>query len=85
MTALIRTMIRPFVACAIAGMVVGLHSLPAKADGPLTRRSDAQKQEDADVDQAYRAATKGDRSIPVVKVDPWRTVRHGDEDKKTKP
>jgi len=49
-----------------------------------TRRTDAQKQEDANVDKAYRAATKGDRNLPTVKVDPWRTVRSGDDDKKDK-
>jgi len=47
-----------------------------------TRRTDAQKQEDASVDKAYRAATKGDKNLPSTKVDPWRTVR--DDDKKDK-
>ncbi len=85
MTPCTRTTIRPLAACGIAAMMVALHSLPALADGPLTRRSDVQKQEDADIDKAYRAATRGDRTIPVVKVDPWRAVRPDEDNKKTKP
>ncbi len=81
MTAFTRTTIGPFAAFAVASMMLALHSVPALADGPLTRRSDVQKEEDANIDKAYRAATKGDRTIPVVKVDPWRTVRPGDEEK----
>jgi hypothetical protein len=72
-------------ACAAAALVVAL-SVPAFAQDEgssrPTRRTDAQKQEDATVDKAYRAATKGDRNLPAVKVDPWRTVR--DDDKKDK-
>ncbi len=87
MRAFTGAMIRPFAsACAVAAMMVVLQSLPALAqDGSKpTRRTDAQKQEDAAVDKAYRAATKGDRSLPMVKVDPWRTVRSSDDDKKAK-
>ena len=88
MQAFVRATIRP-AALAAAALVVVL-SVPAFAqdaneggDRP-TRRTDAQKQEDAAVDKAYRAATKGDRHLPTVKVDPWRTVRSGDDDKKDK-
>ena len=88
MQAFIRAAIRP-AALAAAALTLML-SVPAFAQGAdeggsrPTRRTDAQKQEDAAVDKAYRAATKGDRKLPSVKVDPWRTVRSGDDDKKDK-
>jgi hypothetical protein len=70
---------------AVAALMVVL-SVPAFAqdegNSRPTRRTDAQKQEDANVDKAYRAATKGDKNLPTAKVDPWRTVR--DDDKKDK-
>ena len=73
--------------CAAAVAALMAVSLPAFAQEESsrpTRRTDAQKQEDANVDKAYRAATKGDKALPIVKVDPWRTVRSGDDDKKDK-
>ncbi len=87
MRAFTRGMIRPFAsACAVTAVMVVLQSVPALAqdDSRPTRRTDAQKQEDATVDKAYRAETKGDRSLPIVKVDPWRTVRSAEDDKKPK-
>jgi hypothetical protein len=91
MRAFARVSIRPVVAAAaVTALVAVLQSVPAFAQGAdeggnrPTRRTDAQKKEDASVDKAYRAATKGDRALPVVKVDPWRTVRSGDDDKKAK-
>jgi hypothetical protein len=51
--------------------------------GPPTRRTDEQKQEDADIDKAYRNATRGERR-PAPKVDPWAIVRPADSDKKPK-
>jgi hypothetical protein len=84
MRAFTRATIRPCAAAfAIAALMAA--SVPAFAQEESsrpTRRTDAQKQEDASVDKAYRAATKGDKSLPTVKVDPWRTVR--DDDKKDK-
>lgn len=82
-----RVMIRSVSAAfAVTALMVVLQSVPAFAQdeggGRPTRRTDAQKQEDASVDKAYRAATKGDRNLPSAKVDPWRTVRSGDDDKK---
>ena len=85
MQAFTRAAIRPAALAAAALMLV--LSVPAFAQeesSKPTRRTDAQKQEDAAVDKAYRAATKGDRNLPTVKVDPWRTVRSGDDDKKDK-
>ncbi|HUI95747.1 MAG TPA: hypothetical protein VLX44_08345 [Xanthobacteraceae bacterium] len=85
MQAFTRAAIRPAALAAAALMLV--LSVPAFAQeesSKPTRRTDAQKQEDAAVDKAYRAATKGDRKLPSVKVDPWRTVRSGDDDKKDK-
>jgi hypothetical protein len=71
---------------AIMAIAFALAALPAWAQqdkAPLTRRSDAQKQEDSDIDKAYQAAKKGD-VIPAVKNDPWHIVRPADEDKKAK-
>jgi len=48
-----------------------------------TARTDAQKKEDKDVDDAYRAATRGTPNQPT-KVDPWSKVRAPDADKKPK-
>jgi len=89
MRAFTRAMIRPLAAAAsVAAFAVVLQSTPASAQDEggnrPTRRTDAQKQEDAAVDKAYRAATRGDRSLPTVKVDPWRAVRSSDDDKKAK-
>jgi hypothetical protein len=86
MRAFSRATIRPCAAALAASALMVVLSMPAFAQedsGRPTRRTDAQKQEDASVDKAYRAATKGDKSLPSVKVDPWRTVRD-DDDKKAK-
>jgi hypothetical protein len=69
-------------ASAIALLAVPAYSQNEGGNRP-TRRTDAQKQEDADIDKAYRAATKGD-VIPSVKHDPWGTVRASDTDKTDK-
>jgi hypothetical protein len=71
-------------AAMFAGFATVSMSAYAQEDkAPLTRRSDAQKREDADIDKAYRAATKGEIT-PVVKNDPWKTVRPADADKTKK-
>jgi hypothetical protein len=68
-------------------IVVALLTFPAHAQqdnkGPPTARTDAQKQEDADIDKAYRNATRRERG-PAPKVDPWAVVRPADSDKKPK-
>jgi hypothetical protein len=67
-------------------IIVALLTFPAHAQenkGALTARTDAQKQEDADIDKAYRNATRGERG-PAPKVDPWAVVRPADSDKKPK-
>jgi hypothetical protein len=67
-------------------IIVALLTFPAHAQenkGPPTARTDAQKQEDSDIDKAYRNATRGDRG-PAPKVDPWAVVRPADSDKKPK-
>jgi hypothetical protein len=51
--------------------------------GPPTRRTDVQKDEDAEIDKAYQNATRGERG-PAPKVDPWAIVRPADSDKKPK-
>ena len=48
-----------------------------------TARTDAQKKEDREIDNAYRAATRGGPS-QATKVDPWSKVRTSDPDKKPK-
>jgi hypothetical protein len=48
-----------------------------------TARTDAQKKEDREIDDAYRAATRGAPN-QATKVDPWSKVRAPDADKKPK-
>jgi hypothetical protein len=80
-TALTKTVLaKTVLAVALVASLASLSATVASAEGQLTRRSDAQKKEDEDVDKAYRAATKGEVE-PVVKKDPWRTVRPADADK----
>ncbi|HTO84113.1 MAG TPA: hypothetical protein VMQ73_17945 [Methylomirabilota bacterium] len=55
----------------------------ASAEQQTTRRSDAQKKEDKEVDDAYRAATRGGPTT-AAKVDPWGKVRPAETDKKPK-
>ena len=43
--------------------------------GPLTRRSDTEKQMDAEIDKAYRAATDRGQAPAAPKKDPWQIVR----------
>jgi hypothetical protein len=76
----VRTFIKGFTAAAVAVVLISAPAFPQENKGPPTRRTDAQKQEDADVDKAYRAATKGD-VVPAVKPDPWRIVRPAEGDK----
>jgi hypothetical protein len=47
----------------------------------LTAHTDAQKRENAEVDKAYKAATRGGEAA-ATKVDPWATVRPVASDKK---
>jgi len=49
-----------------------------------TARTDAQKKEDKDIDDAYRAATRGAPTQATTKVDPWSKLRAPDADKKPK-
>lgn len=87
MTGFIRPAVRPLAAAFALIAIYALPTPPALAqenNSALTRRSDAQKEEDAAIDRAYRAATRGDKAIPTTKVDPWRVVRPGDEEKKAK-
>jgi hypothetical protein len=48
-----------------------------------TARTDAQKQQDKEIDDAYRAATRGGPAA-APKVDPWGRVRPADADKNAK-
>jgi hypothetical protein len=56
---------------------------PAAAEQRSTVRTDAEKKVDKEVDDAYRAATRGGPAT-AAKVDPWGKVRPADADKKPK-
>jgi hypothetical protein len=47
----------------------------AQQERQTTRRSDAEKKEDAEVDKAYKAVTGGGQAPAAPKKDPWQTVR----------
>jgi hypothetical protein len=65
-------------------ILFALASLPASAqERQTTARSDAQKKEDKEVDEAYRHATRGGPTS-AAKVDPWGKVRPAENDKKPK-
>jgi hypothetical protein len=65
-------------------ILFALTSLPASAqERQTTARSDAQKKEDKEVDEAYRHATRGGPTS-AAKVDPWGKVRPAENDKKPK-
>jgi hypothetical protein len=55
----------------------------AAAEPQTTARSDAQKREDKEVDDAYRKATRGGPTT-ATKIDPWGKVRPAENDKKPK-
>ena len=55
----------------------------AAAEPQTTARSDAQKQQDKEIDAAYRNATRGGPTS-AAKVDPWGKVRPAEDDKKPK-
>jgi hypothetical protein len=52
-----------------------------QSERQTTRRSDAEKKEDADVDKAYKAATDRGQAPAAPKKDPWHTVRPATTDK----
>jgi hypothetical protein len=65
-------------ALTAAAMIIAFLTASAYAQenkGPLTARSDAEKQQDANIDKAYRAATDRGPEKPAAKADPWQTVR----------
>lgn len=65
-------------------ILFALATLPASAqERQTTARSDAQKKEDKEVDEAYRHATRGGPTS-AAKVDPWGKVRPAENDKKPK-
>jgi hypothetical protein len=66
----------------LAAILFALAMLPASAaERQTTARSDSQKQEDKEIDDAYRAATRGGPAT-ATKVDPWSKVRPADADNK---
>jgi hypothetical protein len=50
----------------------------------LTAATDARNRENAEVDKAYKAATRGGAEAPSAKVDPWAVVRPPTSEKKPK-
>jgi hypothetical protein len=59
-------------------MLIALLAVPALAQdkGPKTTRSDAEKQQDAEVDKAYQRTLKASgSSAKAAPVDPWGNVR----------
>jgi hypothetical protein len=68
----------------ITALLFALATLSVAAAEPqTTARSDAQKKEDKEVDDAYRKATRGGPAS-AAKVDPWGKVRPAENDKKPK-
>ena len=59
------------IAFGFAGMLAQVAS--AAETEALSARTDAIKRENAEVDKAYKAATRGEAA--PTKVDPWATVR----------
>jgi hypothetical protein len=50
-------------------------AIAQQTERQTTRRSDAEKKEDAEVDKAYKAVTGGVPAPAAPKKDPWQTVR----------
>jgi hypothetical protein len=67
----------------ITALLFALATLPASAEQRTTVRTDAEKKIDKEVDDAYRAATRG-MPNKATKVDPWGNVRPADNEKKPK-
>ncbi|MCA0451456.1 MAG: hypothetical protein LCH62_17045 [Proteobacteria bacterium] len=60
---------------SVAGLVSSAQAQQGE-DKALTRRTDAEKRRDAEIDQQYRAATRRGDAGPAVKSDPWGSVRN---------
>ncbi|MGN6461908.1 MAG: hypothetical protein ACTHLY_11960 [Pseudolabrys sp.] len=61
---------------SVAGLVSSAQAQQGD-DKVLTRRSDAEKRQDAEIDRQYRAAVRhSDPRGPVAKSDPWGSVRN---------
>jgi len=68
----------------MTALLFALATLPASAaERQTTARSDSQKKEDKEIDDAYRHATRGGPTS-AAKVDPWGKVRPAENDKKPK-
>lgn len=61
------------IAFGFATMLAPVAALAAESEA-LTAATDARTRENAEVDKAYKAATRGDSAV-AAKVDPWATVR----------
>lgn len=67
----------------ITALLFALTTLAAHAEQRSSVRTDAEKKVDKEVDDAYRAATRGLPSSHA-KVDPWGKVRPAENEKKPK-
>ncbi len=74
---------RAFTLTAAVLFALATLCVPAAAESQTTHRSDAQKKEDKEIDDAYRNATRGGPAS-ATKVDPWGKVRPAENDKKPK-
>jgi hypothetical protein len=78
---LMKVSTKAFTAAAVTVVLVATPAYSQQENkAPLTRRSEAQQKDDAEIDKAYRNATKGEVA-PNAKNDPWRIVRPTDGDK----
>jgi hypothetical protein len=60
------------IAFGFAGLLAPVAAFAAESEA-LTAATDARKRDNAEIDKAYKAATRGDTAN--TKVDPWATVR----------
>jgi hypothetical protein len=67
----------------ITALLFALATLSASAEQRSSVRTDAKKKVDKEIDDAYRAATRG-TATQATKVDPWGKVRPADIEKKPK-
>lgn len=60
---------------SVAGLVSSAQAQQGD-DKVLTRRTDAEKRRDAEIDRQYRAVVRRGDQGPVAKSDPWGSVRN---------
>lgn len=77
--------VRKFIVAAVMVALLPAAAVAEERKGPPTARSDSEKKQDAEIDQAYRRVLKGtDDNAKPVKVDPWQSVRPANGDDSAK-